>query len=173
MGKEVALAVVAGVGLAAGGWVVGKYQERGKTEAKVATARVEEAAKWQTKVDDLKAKISLKADSQDYYDFLVALVAVGNTFAGGNKPLALEHQQLILTFVAGGSSGKLPLSVLTRLHDIGSAPPSVRTAWELAKRFHPKQAGVFEDLMSVLEAEGLGAQAQAFRMKWAIFNRVA
>lgn len=162
-------AVAAGTGAAAGGIAsaVDDSEEQAERRGeKKATARYEQKYdKLASAFEDAKKRLD---ETDDYFNLLIAMEAVGLACAACDGEVAPEERQEIDEFIAGVASSELPSHVKEKIEDIANNPPSVTTAFELAKRVGLDSYELFDEIIEVvMHADGrIHQDEKAFQNAW-------
>lgn len=107
-------------------------------------------------------------ETSDYFNLLIAMEAVGLACAACDGEISPEERQEIDEFIAGVSSSELPSYVKEKIEDIANNPPSVTTAFELAKRVGLDSYELFDEIIEVvIHADGrIHQDEKAFQNAW-------
>ncbi len=162
-------AVAAGTGAAAGGIAsaVDDSEEQAERRGeRRATARFDRKyEKLASAFEDAEKRLE---ETDDYFNLLIAMEAVGLACAACDGEIAPEERLEIDEFIAGITSSELPSHVKDKIEDIAKNPPSVTTAFELAKRVGLDSYELFDEIIEVvMHADGrIHQDEKSFQNAW-------
>ena len=126
---------------------------RDACEAEEKAARVK-AAKEQKKLEKMvKAlkKSEKKAGAMDeYFDLVIALVAMGMATASCDGKVDPAEVDEIEEFVAGIVLGRAPANVKRKIKSLKNSPPNLKTAMSLARKLESPDWSMFESVIEVV-----------------------
>ena len=149
-------AIAAGVGAAVGGTtgaVVAEQDEEKDSALKDAKAKmIAKENKFNAKFNEQITKFK---ESQEYFDLVIALFAMGMAAANADGKIVNEEQEAIDEFIAGLAKSKLPKKIKDKINNLKQNPPSLNTAITLAKKIKDVNWELFETVISlVANADG-------------------
>lgn len=162
-------AVAAGTGAAAGGIASAvddsEEQAERRGERKASARFDQKYNKLASAFEDAEKRLD---ETGDYFSLLIAMEAVGLACAACDGEIAPEERQEIDEFIAGVASSELPSHVKEKIEDIANNPPSVTTAFELAKRVGLDSYELFDEIIEVvMHADGrIYQDEKAFQNAW-------
>jgi tellurite resistance protein len=148
-------AVVGGTVGAIGGAIASATDEEEKASCErageqKATAKYEERV--QKLVAALKEMEARMDDSETYFRFLVALVAVGMATANADGTIGEEELQELEEFTTGIGCSKLPAHVKGMITKLKNNPPSFNTAMNYVRKAGDVDLALFEMVIEVVAA---------------------
>lgn len=162
-------AIAGGVGAAAGG--IASAVDDSEEQAERRGAR-REAAKYDRKYEKLASAFeeaeSRISETEDYFNLLIAIEAVGLACAACDGEIAPEERQDIDEFIAGVASSELPSHIKSKIEEMAVNPPNIKTAFELSKKVGLDSYALFDEIIEVvMHADGrIHEQEKAFQQAW-------
>lgn len=144
----VAAAVGAGVAGAAVGASFDGDDDAEKRGEDKATAKYE--AKYNKIESAFKDAEKRLNDTDDYFNLLIAMEAVGLACAACDGQVSEEERVEIDEFISGVMSSSLPPHIKTKIDSIANNPPNITTAYEYASKVSPESMGLFEEIIDVV-----------------------
>lgn len=144
----VAAAVGAGVAGAAVGASFDGDDDAEKRGEDKATAKYE--AKYNKIESAFKDAEKRLNDTDDYFNLLIAMEAVGLACAACDGEVSEEERVEIDEFISGVMSSSLPTHIKTKIDGIANNPPNITTAYEYASKVSPESMGLFEEIIDVV-----------------------
>lgn len=141
-------ALVGGTVGAIGGAIASSAEEEEKAKCK--RDGVEEGiAKCIIKLKEMKSR---SEDSEAYFKFLIALVAVGMATANADGEICAQELQEIEEFTAGVGCSELPAHVKEAITKLKNTPPSFNTAMNYVWEAGNVDLSLFEAVIEVVSA---------------------
>ncbi|WP_428239505.1 hypothetical protein [Gynuella sp.] len=165
----VGAAIAAGAGAAAGG--VASALDDSEERAERRGAR-REAVKCDRKYEKLASAFeeaeSRISKTEDYFNLLIAMEAVGLACAVCDGEIAPEERQEIDEFIAGIASSKLPSHIKSKIEKMAINPPNIKTAFELSQKVGLDSYALFDEIIAVvMHADGrIHEKEKAFQQAW-------
>ncbi len=162
-------AIAGGVGAAAGG--VASAMDDSEEQAERRGAQ-REAAKYDRKYEKLASAFeeaeSRISETEDYFNLLIAMEAVGLACAACDGEIAPEERLEIDEFIAGVASSDLPSYIKSKIEEMAVNPPNIKTAFELSKKVGLDSFDLFEEIIEVvMHADGhIHKKEKAFQQAW-------
>lgn len=124
------IAAAAGTGLAgaAAGVMLTKKEEETNREKLKESLAVKEVLIKQKLANKFNKVIN---STTKFYEYIIAMHAVGISVAHADGYLAIEEQHAIDEFISGASHAKLPENVIQQIKYFAENPPSLKTAFKL------------------------------------------
>lgn len=166
--------IAAGVGAAAGA-VAEHFDDSDDVAEKRGEQRGENKAKAEFDLkltrlaEKIEATVALQKQDANHFNFILALTAVGLSCANCDGEISTTERQCIDEFVCGLGAASLPERVRDKIAEMSMAPPSISTAFAMAKQAGLSDMSLFDDLIEVVSyADGNfhGSEA-AFKSSWA------
>jgi hypothetical protein len=167
------IAAVTGAGA---GVVADQLDDKGRSAVKQAAQRGKEhgeslaKAKHEQVLALLAKDLELRrAEENKYFDYLLALAAVGIACANCDGHISDEEHVAITEFVVGVVAGALPDRIKQQLVQMQKEPPSIVTAFALAMKVGADKMPEFDDVIEmVCYADGhLHEKEAEFKAAWA------
>ncbi|UPG87627.1 TerB family tellurite resistance protein [Luteibacter aegosomatis] len=137
------------------------------------------AARSNAQYDKLKAALDAAVgrarESHQYFALITAMHAVGMACAACDGVVAPEEKRDIEEFIGGLASTALPAKVREDLEAMAAHPPSMATAFELAKAYGTDSMDLFDEIIDmVIQSDGhVHEKEVAFRAQWAQLKAAA
>jgi len=131
--------------------------------------RAEDALKFKKYEEAFAAELSKGLEAQYYFDLIVALAAVGMACAACDGAVSADERADIEAFIATPGVKQLPQAVRAKLDFLTANPPSIATAFELAKQYGGNSLDLFDDIIDlVIYSDGIVHSTESvFLLQWA------
>jgi len=137
-----------------------KMEEARNEGERIATAR--NCRKMKRVNESVKKVKEVLAADKEYFQFIIALVAVGLASANADGNVSEIEQTELEEFVAGISHKKLPPHVRGIITRLKNKPPSFNTAMQYVKRLGEVELKVFGEIIEVVaNADGKVTKKEA------------
>lgn len=169
-------AIASAVGGAAGAAASVFDDSEKKAEARgEARASAKTNTKYQKLSAALDAAVRRAKESHQYFALIIAMHAVGMACAACDGVVAPEEERDIKEFISGLAGTGLPHHVQQKLADMAANPPSMATAFEMARNYGADSMDLFDEIIDmVIQSDGHVHEKEiAFRAQWAQLKAAA
>jgi hypothetical protein len=179
-GAAVATAVGGLTGAAVSYYGSSESDEKDKArKAGFADGKAEASAEHLAQVKKLQAALAAALqrikEREQFFELVVALHAVGVACAACDGQISENEARDIREFVTGVGFQSMPPHIQQKVEAITAAPPSIETAFELAKNCGVEAWELFDEVISLVSfADGApNSQEAQFRAEWVNLRQAA
>lgn len=169
--------VATAAGVAAAGAATGRAlscKEKEELHRKLDSERARHELEKKEMIDKMSQVLN---DTRQYYEFIVAMHAIGVATANADGEISIEEAKEIEEFVGGVMADNYPDNVKKQIRDLTANPPTLMTAFSFLKRVDMTEKGwnAVNDLIEVvISADDYeDDKEKEFRKSWRILSDTA